>query len=163
MNIRIATHSDLKSIIEIYNQAVDEAFCTADLDYVTVSAREDWFKQHTPHQYPIFVAENKNVISGWCSLTPHRPGRKALESIAEISFYIHNRFRRQGVGKQLIEYSLQEAPKLGFKNLYALLIDINHASINILKKHGFTQWGHLPEIADFNGKICGQFIYGKRL
>ena len=65
-----------------YNQAVDKDFCTADLDYVTVSNREEWFKQHSPHKYPIFVAENKNIISGWCSLSPHRSGRKALESIA---------------------------------------------------------------------------------
>ncbi len=163
MNIRVATISDLKAIVDIYNQAVDEEFCTADLDHVTVSEREAWFKQHSPDKYPIFIAENQNIVCGWCSLSPHRPGRKALESIAEISFYIHKSFRRQGVGKQLIEYSLQQASKLGFKNLFALLIDINHASINILKKHGFTQWGHLPEIADFNGKICGQFIYGKRL
>jgi phosphinothricin acetyltransferase len=163
MNTRIATISDLKSIIEIYNQAVDEKFCTADLDHVTVSSREEWFKQHSPNKYPIFVAESEGVVCGWCSLSPHRRGRKALESIAEISFYIHKSFRRKGVGKQLIEYALQEAPKLGFKNLFALLIDVNNASINILKKYGFTQWGHLPNIANFNGKICGQFIYGKRL
>ncbi len=163
MNIRITTISDLKPIIEIYNQAVDEEFCTADLDHIIVSDREEWFKQHSSNKYPIFVAETKNVIYGWCSLSPHRPGRRALESIAEISFYIHKDFKRQGVGKQLIEYSLQEASKLGFKNLFALLIDRNDASINILKKHGFIQWGHLPEIANFNGKICGQFIYGKKL
>jgi phosphinothricin acetyltransferase len=101
MNIRVATISDLKSIVEIYNQAVDEEFCTADLEHVTVSDREEWFKQHSPHKYPIFVAENKNIISGWCSLSPHRSGRKALESIAEISFYIHKSFRRQGVGNSL--------------------------------------------------------------
>jgi phosphinothricin acetyltransferase len=164
MNIRIATIPDLKSIVEIYNQAIDDEFCTADLEHVTISSMEEWFKQHTPDKYPIFIAEDKNnIVCGWCSLSPHRPGRKALASIAEISFYIHKNFRRKGIGKQLIAYALRKAPQLGFKNLFALLMDVNNASINILKTDGFIQWGHLPEIADFNGKICGQLIYGKRL
>ncbi len=36
MDIRIATIPDLKSIIEIYNQAVDDEFCTADLELMTI-------------------------------------------------------------------------------------------------------------------------------
>ncbi len=162
MNIRIATIADLKSITEIYNQAVAEQFCTADLEPVTISKMEQWFAQHN-NKYPIFVAEQNNIIYGWCSLTAHRAGRKALESVAEISFYIHADFRKQGVGKQLVEYVLQYAIELGFRNLFAVLIDVNDASVNLLKKYSFTKWGHLPEIADFNGTICGQFIYGKKL
>ncbi len=163
MNVRIATINDLQSIIEIYNQAVAEQFCTADLEPVTLSRMQEWFVQHKPDKYPIFIAEQDKFIHGWCSLSSHRAGRKALESVAEISFYIHKDFRRQGVGKQLIEYTLQQAPLLGFSNLFALLLDVNDTSVNILKKYGFVQWGHLPEIANVNGNICGQFIYGKKL
>ncbi|MDM8566787.1 N-acetyltransferase family protein [Candidatus Halobeggiatoa sp. HSG11] len=163
MNIRIATISDLRAIVEIYNQAVAEQFCTADLEPVTIFSMQEWFVQHIPTKYPIFVAEQDSFICGWCSLTAHRAGRKALISVAEISFYIHTDLRKQGVGKKLITYTLQQAPKFGFKHLFALLLDVNYVSVDILKKHGFSEWGHLPEIADINGTICGQFIYGKKL
>ncbi len=162
LNIRVATIADLNAIITIYNQAVAEQFCTADLEPISQSRMQAWFAQHD-EKYPIFVAEQDNFICGWCSLTPHRPGRQALASVAEISFYIHAKFRRQGIAKQLIEYTLVQAPTLGFKNLFALLLDVNNASINVLQQHGFIKWGHLPEIADINGTICGQFIYGKKL
>ena len=163
MDIRIATIDDLQAITEIYNQAVAEQFCTADLEPVTMSRMQEWFTQHDPDKYPIFIAELDKFICGWCSLSSHRAGRKALASVAEISFYIHTDFRKQGIGKKLIEYTLQQAPQLGFNNLFALLLDVNTNSIEILKKYNFVKWGHLPEIANINGNICGQFIYGKKL
>ena len=99
MNIRSATSQDYNDIIKIYNQAVDEKFATADTEYVTLESRKVWFAQHSPDTYPIYVAELNEEIIGWCSLSPHRPGRKALRSVAEISYYIHKDHRRKGVSK----------------------------------------------------------------
>ena len=39
MMIRIAKESDLRVIIKIYNQAIDEEFCTADLEYLVAEDR----------------------------------------------------------------------------------------------------------------------------
>lgn len=163
MNIRIATNQDWPSIAAIYNQAVDEDFCTADTDPITVEDRLDWFSQHSPNAYPIFVADQDGCVSGWCSLSPYRPGRKALRTVSEISYYVGTQYKNMGIGSGLIEHAIGEAPKLGFKNLFAILLDRNDVSVRLLEKHGFKKWGHLPDIADFNGTICGQFIYGRKV
>ncbi len=163
MNIRIANEKDYNDIIKIYNHAVDEKFATTDTEYVTVESRKDWLDQHSSDSYPIFVAEEKNEITGWCSLSPHRPGRKALKSVAEISYYVHKSHRRKGIASSLIQFALVEAKNIGFKNLISILLDVNLISINLLEKFGFEKWGHLPEIAEINGTVCGQFIYGKKL
>ncbi len=163
MNIRIANEKDYNDIIKIYNHAVDEKFATADTEYVTVESRKSWLDQHSSYSYPIFVAEDKDEIKGWCSLSPHRPGRKALKSVAEISYYVHKYHRRKGIASSLIQFALVEAKNLGFKNLISILLDVNLISINLLEKFGFEKWGHLPEIAEMNSTVCGQFIYGKKL
>ena len=163
MRIRNFAIDDLEVIVNIYNHAVDEKFATADTEYVTIDSRKEWFAQHSAETYPIYVAEENNEIVGWCSLSPHRPGRKALRSVAEISYYIHKDHRRKGVANTLITYTIEKAKELGFKNLFTILLDLNKPSIYILEKFGFEKWGHLPDIAEFGGVICGQYIYGRKI
>ena len=163
MNIRVAEEKDFSNVINIYNHAVDEKFATADTEYITIESRKEWFAQHSLKNYPIFVAEENSQVIGWCSLSPHRPGRKALRTVAEISYYIHKDHRRKGVANSLITHTIIKARKLGFNNLITILLDLNEPSIYILEKFGFEKWGHLPDIADINGVVCGQYIYGKKI
>ena len=164
MQIRIAAVDDLPRIVAIYNQAVLQGNCTADTDPLQVEERKEWFREHSPDHYPIFVMrdEKNQQISGWCSLTAHRRGRKALARVAEISYYVDQQQRGQGIGKRLIEHAIQEAPQHGLRNLFAILLDTTTISIGLLERYGFSQLGHLPDIAEFpDGTICGQFIYGR--
>jgi phosphinothricin acetyltransferase len=163
MRIRTAEENDLPGIVTIYNQAVDERFCTGDSEPVSVSDRRDWFQQHSAQTYPIFVAADEGELLGWCSLSPYRPGRSALRTTAEISYYIDASQRGRGIGSRLVQHALSEAPSLGFTHLLAILMDVNTASIRLLEKQLFVKWGHLPEIARFDTAICGQFIYGREV
>jgi len=163
MTIRSSIENDYLEIVNIYNHAVDEKFATADTEYVSVESKMNWFEQHSIDTYPIYVAEENNEIVGWCSLSPHRLGRKALRTVAEISYYIHKDHRRKGIANSLITHTIRKAKQLGFKNLITILLDLNKPSIYLLEKFGFEKWGHLPEIALIDETICGQFIYGKKL
>lgn len=165
MQIRTAAADDLEQIVAIYNQAVLKGNCTADTEPLTVSERQNWFNEHTPGKYPIFVitGENNQEIYGWYSISAHRKGRMALAKVAEISYYVDTMQQGKGIGKKLMKHALLEAPRCGLHNLFAILLDTNQISIALLEKHGFEQWGHLPEIAEFPDRICGQFIYGRKV
>ena len=165
MQIRIATTEDLAQIVAIYNQAVLQGNCTADTEPLDATERQKWFNEHTARKYPIFVitAENDRKIYGWCSLSAYRKGRKALANVAEISYYVDSKQQGKGIGGNLMEHALRIAPKCGLHNLFAILLDTNHVSIALLEKYGFKQWGHLPDIAEFSDRTCGQFIYGRKL
>jgi phosphinothricin acetyltransferase len=118
---------------------------------------------HEQKRYSILVAELENKTIGWCSVSPHRPGRKALEITAEISYYVDENFRRNGIVSLLIKNAIEISKQNGFKNLFAILLDINLQSIYILKKFGFEKWGHLPKVAKINNDFLGQFIFGKQI
>jgi len=162
MEIRLATPDDWPAIIAIYNQAVAEPFCTADTEPATLESRSDWLAQHKGGRYPLFVAEKEQVV-GWCSLSPWRAGRKALEKTAEVSYYIDRRQRGRGVGSRLLRHALEHGPELGFSHLLAILLERNAGSIALLEKFGFARWGYLPEVADFGSQCCGQYLYGRRI
>ncbi len=163
MQIRNAESDDLPQIVAIYNQAVTEGNCTADTEPVSVADRQVWFANHNADRYPIYVMAAGKEIYGWCSLSAHRPGRKALQNVAEISYYVDARYRKKGIGQGLMDHALHSAATLGLHNIFAILLDINTVSIRILEENGFSQWGHLPDIAEFSDRTCGQFIYGRRV
>jgi phosphinothricin acetyltransferase len=161
--IRIAERNNWEKILDIYNQAVLEGDKTADLDTVTLGVKSEWLKLHSSGKYQILLAEIEDQTLGWCSISPHRPGRRALENTAEISYYIDKKYRGNGVGSILIKSAIETSKENGIKNLFAILLDVNKPSVSILKKFGFKKWGHLPKVAEIRGRTCGQFIYGKHL
>ncbi len=163
MNIRIAQIKDLAVIIEIYNQAIHAGNATADLHELSIEDRLDWFHSHYKDQHPLYVIESGNQVTGWGSLSPYRKGRGGLKETAEISYYIDYRHHGKGYGSQLIKFMIGDCKRLGINNLIAILLEINHASIRILKKFGFEQWGHMPDIVNMNGIVCGHLFYGKKL
>jgi L-amino acid N-acyltransferase YncA len=161
--IRIATDADLPEIVDIYNQAITLRTATADTSPITVESRRVWMQGHTPEQYPVYVAEANGSVVGWCSLSPYRPGRMALRHTAEISYYIDERHRGRGFGSGLIPHAIDDCPRLGIKTLFAIILDTNQGSTQLLEKFGFQKWGHMPKVADFDGDECGHLYYGVRI
>ncbi len=159
----MAQKKDLPIMNEIYNQAVRQQFCTAHLEPVSMKEREHWFAAHYPSVYPVFVALDNERLVGWISLGPYREDRQALAHVAEISYYVDEKFRRKGVGSSLLVHALQLAPGHNFSVLIAILLDKNPASIGLLLQHGFEEWGRMPGIARIDGQEADHLYYGLKL
>ncbi|MDP6150110.1 MAG: N-acetyltransferase family protein [Gammaproteobacteria bacterium] len=161
--IRTAINADVPAITEIYNQAIALGNATADTSPVTVESRRDWLARHPPETHPVYIAEYDGKLAGWCSISPYRPGRMALRHTAEISYYVHEDYRGKGAGSALVEHAIGACSAIGLKTLFAILLDNNPRSVALLKKLGFQQWGHMPDVADFSGTEVGHLYYGLRL
>ncbi|MEI6091990.1 MAG: N-acetyltransferase family protein [bacterium] len=162
-NIRLAKLNDLESIVRIYNQAIEEKFCTADTKKIAVNDRMEWFLAHEPAKYPILVCEIDNQVAGWLSISPYRAGREALRFTVEVSYYVDRSFRRLGIAENLLRTSLEKVKELGYKSIFTIILDRNTASIKLMQKFGFEQWASMPNIADFDGEECGHVYFGIRV
>ena len=163
MIIRIAQTAELPAIVDIYNQAIPSRRSTGDTQPLRVEDRRAWFEEHHPDKYPIFVAEVDGRIAGWCSLSAYRAGRAAFRFTREISYYIDLAHHRQGIGTALIEHALAACPALQVKTLVAIVLEVNEASLRLLRKKGFEQWGYLRRVADFPGSEVGHLYYGRHV
>lgn len=161
MKIRLAQLDDLPTILDIYNQAIPSKQSTGDTQPVRVEDRMTWFREHRPEEHPIFVAEVDGRVAGWCSLSAYRPGRAALRFTAEISYYIDFAHHRRGIATALVEHALASCLALGIRHVFAIVLEGNQASLKLLEKMGFEQWGYLPRVADFDGKEVGHLYYGR--
>jgi phosphinothricin acetyltransferase len=131
---------------------------------MSVESRREWFESHSSPRHPIFVDETAaGQIRGWCSVSPYRPGRDALANTAELSYYVHSIARRQGVATALLDRVIVHCRCNGFKNLFAILLDGNTASISLLVKFKFELWGRLPKVAEIEGKEIDHLYFGRRI
>ena len=161
--IRIATINDLPFIVDIYNQAIRSRIATGDMEEFSVEERKIWFEKLDANNYPIYVAEiDKNVV-GYCYLSPYRPGRKAMQTVAEISYFLDYSFHRKGIATALLKHVISDCNRIGKKSLLAIILDVNLPTIGLLEKFNFDRWGHFPDIIELDGKRCGQSIYGLKL
>jgi L-amino acid N-acyltransferase YncA len=163
MMIRLAQMSDLPAIVEIYNQAIPSMRSTGDTQLVGVEDRKAWFAEHLPDEHPIFVADVDGQVAGWCSLSAYRPGRAALRLTAEISYFVGSTYHRRGVGTALVKHAIAACPALQIRHLFAIVLEGNEASLRLLDKMGFEQWGYLPRVANFDGKEVGHLYYGRHV
>jgi L-amino acid N-acyltransferase YncA len=162
MIIRDALESDLPAIIDIYNATVPTRMVTAELEPTTVAARLPWFREHSPDQHPFWVAENDGHVIGWLDFKTFLP-RCAYRGTAEISVYVHEKFRRQGVAQRLLEEATARAPLLGIDAIVGLIFGHNQPSLKLFERHGFERWGLLPRIAQLDGNKRDLVIMGRHL
>jgi L-amino acid N-acyltransferase YncA len=159
--IRLATLSDLPRLVEIYNQAIASHTATADTIPFTVETRRGWFASHIPDVYSIYACEDENgLVTGYLAVSPYRP-RPALARTAEVSFYVDYTQHGKGIGSALMEYALQDARRIGKKVYLAFVLEMNTSSARLLEKFEFKRWGYLPNVAEFDGKLCGHFLFGR--
>src|SRR5881227_3068579 len=146
MIIRDALDSDLPVIIDIYNATVPTRMVTAELEPNKVEARLPWFHEHAPDQYPVGVAESDSCVIGWLDFKKFLP-RCAYRGTAEISVYVHEKFRRRGVARRMLANAISRAPSLGLNALVGLIFGHNEPSLKLFEQLGFQRWGQLPGIA----------------
>ena len=157
-----AVESDLPAIVEIYNAAIATRISTAQLEPVTIEERLEWFRAHSPAQYPIWVAELDGVIAGWLSFCEFLP-RCAYRGTVEISVYVNEKFRRRGVGQKLLQQAITLGPGLGMHSLVGLIFSHNEPSIALFHAAGFERWGFLPRIACVDQIPCDLTIFGRHV
>ena len=162
LRIRDALESDLPAIIDIYNATVPTRMVTAELEPTTVEARLPWFREHWPNQHPFWVAENDCGVIGWLDFKKFLP-RCAYRGTAEISVYVHEKFRRQGVARHLLEEAIARAPSLGIDAMVGLIFGHNQPSLKLFERFGFERWGLLPRIARLDGNERDLVIMGRHL
>jgi phosphinothricin acetyltransferase len=163
LKFRDALRSDLEKIVEIYNSTIPSGMVTADTKPAPFESRLKWFEEHNPSKRPLWIAENEaDEIIGWVSFQSFY-GRPAYEATVEISLYLEAKQRGRGLGKQILRYSLNNAPKFGIKTLLGFIFAHNEPSLKLFRHFGFAEWGTLPNIADIGGQERGLKILGKRL
>ena len=165
---RLARRADLPRIVDIYNSTIASREVTADTEPVSVASREAWFAEHTPERRPLWVIhalDDKSAepkVLGWLSYSNFY-GRPAYAGTAELSIYIAEEARGQGIGRYCLEQAIAFAPQVQVHTLLGFIFGHNAPSLALFRKYGFDTWAHFPRVANLDGVERDLIILGKRV
>jgi len=150
--IQSITKNDISACLSIYNYEVEHGVATLDLEPRTLEEWREWYNAHSDEHHPIIVGTIDDVVVGYTSLSPYRL-KDAFKSTVELSIYIHQDYRGQGVATRLMEHILEMAKvDTMIHNVVSVITAGNEGSTKLHNRFGFTYCGLTPEVGFKHGK-----------
>ncbi|MHA1830569.1 MAG: GNAT family N-acetyltransferase [Candidatus Helarchaeota archaeon] len=149
VEINFLEKTDVVENLELLNLVINETHFLARNREISEEETYDFFNYWVETRLAIYLtAKYKGKIIGNISNRPRE--EELLSHIGYVGYVVHPDYRRQGVAsllmKKLIEYSIQE----GYKILICEVVRENVASLALLKKFEFEQFGYLKNAFKIN-------------
>ncbi|MCW8916785.1 MAG: GNAT family N-acetyltransferase [Magnetovibrio sp.] len=143
LTIRNARPDDAKAIQRIYAHHVETG--TASFEEVAPSTDEISARRQKvlDANAPYIVAEWNGEVQGFAYAASFRP-RSAYRHTVEDSIYVDPKATGKGIGSALLSDLIERCTQLGYRQMVAVIGGAqNVASINLHKRQGFEEVGHL--------------------
>ncbi len=126
---------DWEEIREIYKEGIETGYSTLETE---VPTWEDWEKNLIKECR--LIARNQEEIFGWAAITRFS-NREVYSGVGDVSIYIKENARGEGIGKKLLNSLVEESEKHGYWTLQSKIFPNNISSINLHLKCGFRKVG----------------------
>lgn len=148
INIRLANESDAYRIAKIHVASWQKIYRgyipDSVLDKLSVSEREQKWRELINNEVRILVIEKDNAIVGFASLCPSRDVDTNPDKCGEISaIYLHPDRWHQGLGKKLCHRVLAELVEMGFSEVILWVLQENSQARKFYEGMGFTNTGDI--------------------
>lgn len=142
--IRPATHDDLKSIVGLYNWAVNQTFATIDSEPLEPEEAAAWWEQHGKRS-KLLVCVDEGGLIGWARLFPWK--QRGFDIVEDL-VYVDPVHQGKGVGKALLTELIKEARDLGYKTIVATIATDNRSGLALHARAGFETVGTIRNAAN---------------
>ncbi|NEO83281.1 MAG: GNAT family N-acetyltransferase [Spirulina sp. SIO3F2] len=147
--LRTATPTDFAAIWSLFEPIIvaGETY-EFDESLTAAQAQAIWFNPQTQ----TVVAEWQGQIVGSYKLKPNFAGRG--NHVANGSYIVGMQWQGQGIGRQLVEHSLQTAIAQGYRAMqFNIVVSTNVGAIKLYEKLGFAIVATIPQA--FNHRTLG--------
>ncbi len=145
MVVRDLRADDWPEVARIYREGIETGNATFETE---VPSWEEWDASHlTAHR---FAAERDGRVVGWVALLPVS-SRECYSGVAEVSLYVSEEARSQGVGRVLLTSAIEGAERGGIWTLQTSVFPENEASLRLLRRFGFREVGRRERIGRLHG------------
>ena len=159
--IRSATREDVPRLLEIYAPYIQKTSITFEYVVPTLEEFTERFEQITS-KFPWLVWEEDGKVQGY-AYGDAAFVRAAYAWDADLSIYLDENARGNGIGGKLYDVLEAELAKMGYHTLYAIITGENFASVHFHKKRGYVLEGTLRQTGWKFGSWHDVYWYAKRV
>lgn len=143
MNIQIRgfKEADVKQVIDIWNQVVEEGVAFPQTDCLDEKSGMEFFNSQS-YTGVAFDTETGG-LAGVYILHPNNVGR--CGHICNASYAVKSELRGHHIGEKLVRHCMEKGRELGFGILqFNAVVATNNAALHLYKKLRFVQLGVIP-------------------
>lgn len=148
--VREANKRDLESILNIYNQGIEDRIATLESEPKDFLYMKEWFEQHKG-RFKVIVAEQEGRLLGWSSLNLYNT-RCAYAGVADLSVYIAREYRGKGIGSLLLTEIERLAKENDFHKIVLFTFPFNKLGQGLYLKNGYREVGIFKNQGILDGK-----------
>ncbi len=136
---------DWPEVARIYEEGIRTGNATFETE---VPSWEAWDAAHLDEHR--FAAERDGRVVGWIALAPVS-SRCCYAGVAEISAYVGEEARGQGVGSELLTTAIESSERARIWTLQTGVFPENAPSLGLLQRFGFRAVGTQERIGRLHG------------
>jgi L-amino acid N-acyltransferase YncA len=145
VHIRDLRPGDWPEVSRIYAEGIATRNATFETE---VPSWQEWDAAHVGGHR--FVVEREGEVVGWIAAVPVS-SRCCYAGVVEISAYVAEQARGQGVGSALLERLIESTEAAGIWTLETGVFPENEASLVLLKRLGFREVGVRERLGQLDG------------
>lgn len=146
MQIVSCTYEDhAQAILDIFNEAIANSTALYDYEPRSIESMVNWFQAKATGNFPVIGAiDNDCQLLGFASYGTFRAWPAYKYSI-ENAVYVHQNYRRQGLGLALMQQLIARASEQQYHVMVGGIDMTNLGSIALHEKLGFTHAGTIHQ------------------
>ncbi len=137
MKIRQVKESDNPYLSKMIRKVFEEHNAPKDGTVYSDPTTDYLYESFQIERSVLWVAENNNKILGCCGVYPTNGLPKQCAEL--VKFYLPKESRGKGIGKILMEKSIDWAEKFGYSELYIESLPQFSKAVKMYEKQGFIQ------------------------
>jgi phosphinothricin acetyltransferase len=145
MEVRDLQSTDWPEVARIFAEGIATRNATFETE---VPSLEQWDATHLPEHR--FVAVEDGRLLGWIALAAVST-RYCYRGVAEVSAYVGEGARGQGVGSALLQAVVESTEQAGIWTVETGVFPENEASLALLRRSGFRRVGTRERLGQLDG------------
>ena len=142
MEIREHNSNDLKQMIAIWNEVVEDGIAFPQEELLNDETGENFFSSQS---YCGVAVDEYGTVVGLYILHPNNVGR--CGHICNASYAVSSKCRGQHIGEKLVKDCIRKAKEIGFLILqFNAVVETNLHARHLYERIGFHQLGIIPKV-----------------
>lgn len=137
MKIRQVKESDNPHLSKMIRKVFEEHDAPKNGTVYSDPTTDHLYESFQTEKSVLWVAEDNNKILGCCGVYPTKGLPKQCAEL--VKFYLPKESRGKGIGKILMEKSINAAKEFGYTELYIESLPQFSKAVNMYEKQGFIQ------------------------